>query len=147
MAARQSRRFGTSSLGNLYIPMRGAPAQAHRKVRSITRWRAWLPSQTIRRACPQCLNDPTNQAVLLVWQLPLMLSCPQHGCWLESYWGMPGRYLQWEIADAAPRPADDAIACMDRRTWQALTTGLWSCRVGVSTPACGSGCCAPCLMS
>src|SRR5699024_3034957 len=82
-----------------------------RKVRSITRWRAWLPSQTIRRACPQCLNDPTNQAVLLVWQLPLMLSCPQHGCWLESYWGMPGRYLQWEIADAAPRPADDAIAC------------------------------------
>ncbi len=95
-----------------------------RKVRSITRWRAWLPSQTIRRACPQCLNDPTNQAVLLVWQLPLMLSCPQHGCWLESYWGMPGRYLQWEIADAAPRPADDAIACMDRRTWQALTTGF-----------------------
>ncbi|MBN0322084.1 transposase, partial [Pseudomonas aeruginosa] len=37
---------------------------------------------------------------------------------------MPGRYLQWEIADAAPRPADDAIACMDRRTWQALTTGF-----------------------
>src|SRR5262249_57058394 len=29
VAARQSRRFGTSSLGNLYIPMRGAPAQAH----------------------------------------------------------------------------------------------------------------------
>ena len=66
-----------------------------RKTRSITRWRAWLPSQTMRRACPLCLNDPANQAVLLAWQLPLMLSCPQHGCWLASYWGMPGRHLQW----------------------------------------------------
>ena len=95
-----------------------------RKARSITRWRAWLPSQPIRRACPLCLDDTTNQAMLLVWQLPLMLSCPQHGCWLASYWGLPGRYLQWEKADAAPHPANEAIACMDRRTWQALTTGF-----------------------
>ncbi|MDM7457052.1 MAG: TniQ family protein [Tepidimonas sp.] len=95
-----------------------------RKARSITRWRAWLPSQPIRRACPMCLNDPVNQAVLLVWQLPLMLSCPQHGCRLASYWGLPGRHLQWENTDAAPRPANQAIACMDRRTWQALTTGF-----------------------
>ena len=95
-----------------------------RKARSITRWRAWLPSQPMRRACPQCLNDPANQAVLLVWQLPLMLSCLQHGCWLASYWGMPGRYLQWDNAEAAPRPANEAIASMDRRTWQALTTGF-----------------------
>ena len=95
-----------------------------RKARSITRWRAWLPSQPIRRACPLCLNDTTNQTMLLVWQLPLMLSCPQHGCWLASYWSLPGRYLQWEKADAAPHPANEAIACMDRRTWQALTTGF-----------------------
>jgi hypothetical protein len=52
-----------------------------------------------------------------------MLSCPLHGCWLESYWGVPGRFLGWENADAAPRTASDAIAAMDRRTWQALTTG------------------------
>lgn len=95
-----------------------------RKARSITRWRAWLPSQPIRRACPLCLNDPANQAVLLVWQLPLMLSCPQHGCWLESYWGLPGRYLQRDNAEAAVRPAHEAITCMDGRTWQALTTGF-----------------------
>ena len=68
-----------------------------RKVRSITHWRAWLPSQPIRRACPLCLSDSESQAVLLVWRLPMMLSCPQHGCWLEPYRGMPGRYLQWEI--------------------------------------------------
>ena len=95
-----------------------------RKARSIARWRAWLPSQPIHRACPLCLNDPANQAVLLVWQLPLMLSCPQHGCWLVSCSGLPGRYLQWENAEAAPRPANEAIASMDRRTWQALTTGF-----------------------
>lgn len=95
-----------------------------RKARSITRWRAWLPSQPMRRACPLCLNDPANQAALLVWQLPLMLSCPQHGCWLASYWGLSGQYLQWDNAEAAPRPANAAIASMDRRTWQALTTGF-----------------------
>ena len=62
----------------------------NRKTRSVTSWRAWLPSQPIRRACPLCLSDSANQAVLLAWKLPLMLSCPLHGCWLESYWGMPG---------------------------------------------------------
>lgn len=95
----------------------------NRKTRSITRWRAWLPSQPNRRACPLCLNDSANQAVLLAWKLPLMLSCPLHGCWLETYWGVPGRFLGWETADAAPRTASNAIAAMDRRTWQALTLG------------------------
>ena len=94
-----------------------------RKTRSITSWRAWLPSQPIHRACPLCLNDPANQAVLLAWKLPLMLSCPLHGCWLESYWGVPGRFLGWENGDASPRTANEAIAAMDRRTWQALTLG------------------------
>ena len=94
-----------------------------RKTRSITSWRAWLPGQPIHRACPLCLNDPENQAVLLAWKLPLMLSCPLHGCWLESYWGVPGRFLGWENADAEPRTASDAITAMDRRTWQALTMG------------------------
>lgn len=95
----------------------------NRKTRSITSWRAWLPGKPIRRGCPLCLNDSAEQALLLAWKLPLMLSCPQHGCWLESYWGMPGRFLGWEDADAAPRTASDAISTMDRRTWQALTTG------------------------
>lgn len=94
-----------------------------RRTRSIMSWRAWLPSQPIHRACPLCLNDPANQAVLLAWKLPLMLSCPLHGCWLETYWGVPGRFLGWENADTAPRTASDAIAVMDQRTWQALTSG------------------------
>jgi hypothetical protein len=95
----------------------------NRKTRSITNWRAWLPGQSIHRACPFCLNDPANPAVLLAWKLPLMLSCPLHGCWLEPYWGVPGRFLGWENTDAAPRMASAAIAAMDRCTWQALTMG------------------------
>jgi len=102
---------------SVLLPRRG------RKTRSITRWRAWLPSQPIRRACPLCLNDPADQALLLAWKLPLMLSCPLHGCWLESYWGVPGCFLGWENADTKPRTANEATAAMDRRTWQALTMG------------------------
>jgi hypothetical protein len=41
-----------------------------RRTRSITSWRAWLPSQPIHRACPLCLNDPANQAVLLAGSCP-----------------------------------------------------------------------------
>jgi hypothetical protein len=92
------------------------------------------------------LNDPENQAVLLAWKLPLMLSCPLHGCWLESYWGVPGWFLGWENADAEPRTASDAIAAMDQRTWQALTTGHGVARADASTPDCGFGY-ARCSMS
>ncbi len=95
----------------------------NRKIRIVARWRAWLPSQPIERACPLCLNDPAGQAILLAWKLPLMLSCPLHGCWLESYWGIPGRFLRWENADPSPRAAGEAITAMDRRTWQGMTTG------------------------
>ena len=95
----------------------------NRKTSAITSWRAWMPSQASHRACPLCLNDPANQAVLLAWKLPLMLSCPLHGCWLESCWGVPWRFLGWENAEAAPRMASPPIVVMDRRTWHALTTG------------------------
>jgi hypothetical protein len=94
-----------------------------RKTRLITNWRAWLPIQPINRACPLCLGDHANQAVLLVWKLPLMLSCPLHGCWLECCWGGPGHFLGWESENTVPRPASAVIASMDRRTWQALTAG------------------------
>jgi hypothetical protein len=97
--------------------------QHKRKIRTVARWRAWLPSQPIRRGCPLCLNDPADQAILLAWKLPLVLSCPQHGCWLESYWGIPGRSLDWENANTTPRVASEAITAMDRRTWQGMTTG------------------------
>lgn len=94
-----------------------------RKKRSLKSWRAWLSNQPICRACPLCLNDPANQAMLLVWKLPLMLSCPIHGCCLDFYLGIPGHFFGWEHTGSSPRMATNAIAAMDRRTWQALTTG------------------------
>eukprot|EP01012_Entosiphon_sulcatum_P017285 TRINITY_DN22078_c0_g1_i1.p1 TRINITY_DN22078_c0_g1~~TRINITY_DN22078_c0_g1_i1.p1 ORF type:complete len:372 (+),score=27.12 TRINITY_DN22078_c0_g1_i1:444-1559(+) len=91
--------------------------------RLIKYWRAWLPIWPIHRACPLCLDDSADQALLLMWKLPLMLSCPLHGCWLENYRGAPGQFSSWEDVDCAPREASDAIMEMDRRTWQALTAG------------------------
>ncbi|MBB4099628.1 hypothetical protein GGR46_003200 [Sphingomonas kyeonggiensis] len=89
----------------------------------IKYWRAWLPIWPIHRACPLCLKNSADQALLLVWKLPLMLSCPHHGCWLETYHGSPGLFTSWEDPNCTPRPASDTIAAMDRRTWQALTAG------------------------
>jgi len=94
-----------------------------RKTRSAPCWRAWWPSQPMARACPLCLGDPADHALLLAWKLPLMLSCPQHGCWLEPYWGVPGRFIGWEHGEPSPRKTNAAITAMDRRTWQALTMG------------------------
>jgi hypothetical protein len=81
----------------------------NRKTSAITSWRAWMSSRASHRACPLCLNDPANQAVLLAWKLPLMLGCPLHGCWLESCWGVPGRFFGWENPEAAPRTASHPL--------------------------------------
>ncbi len=95
----------------------------HHRIITITNWRAWQPILPIYRACPLCLKDPARQITLLVWKVPLMLSCPLHGCWLESYKVKQGRFFSWENTYIAPRKTSDPIAAMDRRTWQALTTG------------------------
>lgn len=94
-----------------------------RKTRSIKSWRAWLPDRPIQRACPCCIGDSNDHPILLMWKLPLMLSCPLHGCWLEPYWGLPWQFLGWCDAACAPRATSEPITGMDRRTWQALTTG------------------------
>ena len=91
--------------------------------RSIPSWRAWLPKQAIHRACPLCLQEPDKHVLLLMWHLPLALSCPQHACWLEPHRGKPGEGFHWEADDIRPRPASASIVLMDRRTWQALTHG------------------------
>lgn len=106
---------------SVLLPVRSRKAHL---ISSITSWRAWLPIQPIKRACPLCLRDPVDHPILLAWMLPLMLSCPLHGCWLEPYWGLPGYFLGWEHDPCTPREASELISAMDRRTWQALTTGF-----------------------
>lgn len=97
--------------------------KGRRKARSIMSWRAWLPMQPLRRACPRCILDSTEHALPLVWQLPLLLSCPTHGCWLEPYRGGTGTFAGWDDSSCEQRQASAPISAMDRRTWQALTTG------------------------
>lgn len=92
----------------------------------VMSWRAWLPSMPIlehQRACPICVENGLDSPMLLMWRLPLLLSCPIHGCWLESYLGSPGRFRGWESEPCEPKQASEAINAMDRRTWQALTMG------------------------
>ncbi|MDQ0095160.1 TniQ family protein [Paeniglutamicibacter psychrophenolicus] len=86
-------------------------------------WRAWVPDHPIKRACPDCLADPERQGLLLMWHLPIMLSCPIHHRLLEPLVAFVGGPI-WskDSTDLEQRPSP-AVLEMDRRTHQALTTG------------------------
>lgn len=114
---------GSDALATYVLQFSVLLPRRRRKTRFVANWRAWLPRRPIYRACPLCMNAQADQPLLLMWQLPLMLSCSLHNCWLESYWGIPGQLLSWENTDASPRMASQEITAMDQRTWQALTTG------------------------
>lgn len=94
-----------------------------RPISTVPGWRPWVPERPLQRACPCCLADPGRQCLLLMWQLPLMLSCPEHGCLLEPYFGFPGIHFVWAEENSSPHPADEPIRTMDRLTWQAVATG------------------------
>ena len=103
--------------------------ESNRRRRTVKAWRAWVPITADRchRACPQCVLESTPpHPYLLTWSLPLTLSCPVHGCWLEHHDGPPGSYYSWHPPWRPPEPreASSAIRRMDARTWQALTSGF-----------------------
>lgn len=89
------------------------------------RWRAWLPAEPIRRACPQCIDGVDGQTAVftLVSLIPLTISCPLHGYRLEATFGSLGTFIAWQDPDMVPTPADPRMAVMDRRTHEGLTTG------------------------
>jgi len=86
-------------------------------------WRAWMPRDRLRRVCARCIEDPGRAGLLLTWQLPLTLSCPEHRVMLEPCIGFPGDYIAWTDDDDPPRAASNAVLEMDDRTQQALQTG------------------------
>ena len=88
--------------------------------RPVGVWLAWLPPVPLRRACPSCRQQP-ECGFTLMSQLPLMLSCPQHGCRLEFSFGTLGTFVGWNdhaigyLADATEaRPVADAVASIMR---------------------------------
>lgn len=93
--------------------------------RATPGWRAWLPPTLLLRACPICVaaSAPVPRFTLLS-QLPLTLSCPDHGCYLESVDGAYGSRVLWTDSRHDPRDAPPAVKAMDRRTHDALRTGV-----------------------
>jgi len=97
--------------------------------RHVPGWRAWLPTDPkrgpLRRACPTCQSPAAGTfGFALVSQLPLTLSCPQHGCRLEPAFGGLGGFVAWEKQAIRTRSAPAAVVVMDALTHQALGTGV-----------------------
>lgn len=91
-----------------------------------TNWRPWLPapgSELLNRACRRCIADP-NRGLTLMAKIPLMLSCPEHGCRLEEVLGHPLDYLIWVDAPEPARPVTADVLTMDRLTHEGLSTGM-----------------------
>jgi hypothetical protein len=91
----------------------------------VYRWRGWrnvwLTGPILSRVCPMCARD-ANRGTPLIWTLPVMIGCVEHGCRLESISDVSvaltlGRPVPME-------PVEEPVATMDRYTHEALTTGL-----------------------
>ncbi len=101
------------------------PSEAGRhQVGRFKRWAGpWLPVPNgwLRRVCPVCAADP-DRGVSLMWKLPLMAGCVDHGCWLEDVEDVEVS-LALNGHPPAARPVDEPLATLDRYTHDALTTG------------------------
>jgi hypothetical protein len=81
----------------------------------------WLPiSMGWRRVCPVCTADP-DRGRSLMWKLPLMIGCVEHGCWLEHVADIEIALLDGQ--PLTPRPVEEPLGTLDRYTHDALTTG------------------------
>jgi hypothetical protein len=88
--------------------------------RDLPQWRAWLPEKPMHRACPACLEDPAR-GFTLISQIPITLSCPEHGLHLAAIFGSLGTFIAWQDDDHTPADADPRVVTMDRWTTRAWT--------------------------
>ncbi|MEV0386041.1 TniQ family protein [Nonomuraea sp. NPDC050643] len=89
----------------------------------VNHWVPWLPARsrpwrTARRVCPTC---PADRGILLLAALPLMISCAEHGCRLERVHEVRRAHRYGE--PMTPRPVPDAVAALDRLTFEGIATG------------------------
>lgn len=107
----------------------------------LNHWVPWLPARsrpwrTARRVCPTC---PPDRGILLLAALPLMISCAEHGCRLERVHEVRRAHRYGE--PMTPRPVPDAVAALDRLTFEGIATGechttlAHGARRGMATPA------------
>ncbi len=96
-------------------------APSRRSVRLSTTWREWIAARSVRRVCPICLLEHGKKFSMLLWQLPILLSCPVHHCILVPF-------ETWDLAQLMgsfpfPFGASDFVTTQDQRTWNAFTKG------------------------
>ncbi|WP_143832057.1 TniQ family protein [Nocardiopsis sp. CNR-923] len=86
------------------------------------RWRGpWFPYWPPHRACPLCATD-SERGRALVWRLPLMTGCVEHGCRLEDATEVT-LSVTLGRQGPGPVPSEGPLATVDRYTYEALTTG------------------------
>jgi hypothetical protein len=100
-----------------------APGEAG--TNQVNRWKhwpgPWLGYWPLHRACPVCAAAPGHGRALL-WRLPLMTGCVEHGCRLEDATKVE---LQVTLGGEgpAPVPLEEPLATVDRYTYEGITTG------------------------
>lgn len=104
-------------------PVLLAPGEAGRS--HVPRWLPWMPARdqqwrTDLRACPACFADPARGTSLLA-MLPLMTTCGEHGCRLQTEVAVRMARLGAPAEPLPPVPGP--VAALDRLTWEGVTTG------------------------
>jgi hypothetical protein len=98
-----------------------APGEAGRDQVQVSGRRGWSgPWQAaypVARLCPACAAEPDPRRAL-AWQLPLTVSCLEHGCRL-----LDAREIAPGGGAPKPEPVGEPLATLDRYTYQALITG------------------------
>ncbi|WP_308294023.1 TniQ family protein [Streptomyces sp. UNOC14_S4] len=100
-----------------------APGKAGvNKVSPFRRWPGpWLGYWGLHRDCPMCAADP-QRGKALVWRLPLVTGCFEHGCRLEDAMEVH-RSVVYGHKGPVPTPLAEPLATVDRYTYEGLTTG------------------------
>jgi hypothetical protein len=94
-------------------------------VNHVQQWRPWFcPDRPDHRGpgriCPVCAGDP-DRGTPLTATIPLMLSCPEHGCLLEAETDITiARFME---RPTPQRTAPRHVLALDRLTHEGLTTG------------------------
>ncbi|MEV6415355.1 TniQ family protein [Kribbella sp. NPDC051718] len=94
----------------------------HNQVGDPRRWNGpWRPTHRLTRQCPVCAADP-GRGSSLMWQLSAMVSCGEHGCYLEDRRQVTLHMLTHQ-QPMPPRSVPEPLATLERYTHTALTTG------------------------
>lgn len=94
------------------------------KTRLVPAWRPWLTDHLSPRACPECVAaNSSPQPYQLLWGIPIVSSCPDHGCWLEATIATRGFFGMLDFDRPIPTPAPEQILTLDQRTQDAFAVG------------------------